>query len=221
MFDYDVSSGEIFLYDEIGPEWMGMIDAGSVIKALSEMDYQRVTVRINSPGGSVDEGVAIYNALDRYKGGVDTINDSVAASIANLIYMAGEQRLTASNAKSMIHSPWTIALGNAAELRKTADVLDVYGASIKAVYVAKLGKTDEEITALMDAETWYLADAAIESGISTGIGQDIDVEPVKIAFGRFRNTPKDLLKTVTAGTKTPYPHNRIAAEIKQKRNRVA
>jgi len=91
MFAVDTKTNEIFLYDDIGPAWLGMIDATSVIAGLKQMEGKRVLLRINSPGGSVDEGAAIYNAIKRHPGGVDVAIDGLAASIAGYIAMAGEK----------------------------------------------------------------------------------------------------------------------------------
>ena len=112
MFDFDLETNELHIYDEILPDGYGGVDSGSVHKALKQMNGP-ITVRINSPGGHLEEGVAIYNMLQRYDGEVTTINDSLAASIASYIFMAGTDRLVAKNSLTMIHSPWTLAAGNA------------------------------------------------------------------------------------------------------------
>ena len=99
MFSFDAELGEMRIYDEIGPAWWGLIDADTVIDALAKIEGKHATVRLNAPGGSVDEGIAIYNALKRYKGGVDTVVDSVAASAASVIALAGQSRTTAAGGK--------------------------------------------------------------------------------------------------------------------------
>jgi ATP-dependent protease ClpP protease subunit len=127
-------------------------------------------MRIASPGGSVDEGRLIYNALKRYQGGVDVVVDSSAYSIASYIAMAGERVVMAKNAMMMIHNPWTIAMGSAAELRKTADVLDKYRDSIIDAYTDKSDKDRKKMLAILDAETWYTAQEAVDEGFATEIG---------------------------------------------------
>jgi ATP-dependent protease ClpP protease subunit len=84
MFKVDTNTGEIFIYDEIGPEWAGMIDDGMVIDALEQLNGKRALVRLNTPGGFMDVGVGIVNALRRYDGGVDTVVDSLAASMGTV-----------------------------------------------------------------------------------------------------------------------------------------
>ena len=212
MFAFDTETGEIFIYDDIGPEWLGMIGSGSVMEALAAIGDKRATVRINSPGGSVDEGVAIYNMLTRHAPGVDTIVDSVAASMGSYIFMVGESRTIAKNAKVMVHHPWSFAFGNAKELRDTADLLDKYSASLVPDYAKATGKTDEEIVAMMDAETWLTADESVVEGFAHAIDGEA-VEPVRVAAGRFKNTPQDVLQTVAAGTRTEYPLNRERARV--------
>lgn len=205
MFDFDKATGEMFIYDDIGPAWMGMIDASTVISALR--DYEgRLTVRINSAGGSVDEAIAIYNALERHRGGVDVAVDSIAASAASYIAMVGEKITIAEGGEFMIHSPWTIAIGNAPELRKTADILDSYESRIRGGYKKRMQLDDEELMALLAEEKWYNAAEAVEAGLADEIG-NYAVDPVPIAEGRFKNTPKSLLQGREAGSRTAYNRN--------------
>lgn len=201
MFSANQETGEIFIYDEIGPAWWGLIDAATVINSLEQMGGKRVTARINTPGGSVDEGVAIFNALERYPGGVDTVIDSLGASIGSYIFLAGERRIIAKNARMMIHEPWTIAFGNSTELRNTADVLDTYRDSLILDYAEKMEIDTEAVKALLQAETWYTAQEAVDAKLATEIGNKVTTEPPTIAEGRFRNTPSSLLKPAMAGTR--------------------
>lgn len=210
MFEVKKETGEIFIYDEIGPEWAGMIDDGMVIAALDELDGARATVRINSPGGSVDHGVSIFNALERYEGGVDTVNDSVAASISSLIFLAGEKRTIAKNAKVMIHSPWGMAFGTATEFRKLADVLDKYEESITMSYADVMDLDTEEIAALLAAETWYLGEEAVEAGLATEVTGSSTATPAMVAAKRFQNAPKDMIDESLA-----WPILKVAARKKK------
>jgi ATP-dependent Clp endopeptidase proteolytic subunit ClpP len=174
---YDEKKAEIYIYDVIGdPEW-GMIGAASVIAALNKMQGKRVTVRINTPGGSVDEGIPIYNAITRHQGGVDTVVDGLAASMGSYLMLAGENRKVARNAMVMIHNPMTIAWGNANELRKTADVLDQYRERMLPDYAAKTGKTADELKALLDAETWYVGQEIIDNGFALAMDDRDADEP--------------------------------------------
>lgn len=219
MFKVNQDSGEIFIYDEIGPAFWGMIDAATVIETLDSMEGRRVTVRINSPGGSVDEGVAIYNALQRHTGGVDVAIDSLAASAASFIAMAGESITIAKNAMVMIHSPWTIAIGNSTELRKTADILDKYNDNLVSIYADRSGKSSAEILDILAGETWYTASEAVEAGFADQVGNLVVEDQAAVAAGRYKNTPKSFLipeKKVAAkaGSRTEFNYELQDVELR-------
>lgn len=210
MFDFDSNTNEMFIYDDIGPAWMGMIDASSVMQAMKEMPQDApMTVRINSAGGSVDEAIAIFNLLQRHKAGVHVAIDSIAASAASYIAMVGQKITIAKGGIIMIHSPWTLAMGNAVELRKTADLLDKYEDRIFSAYMERTnGKySDDEMRQMLADETWMSADEAVEHGFADSI-ENIIAEPVMIAEGRYAKTPKMYLTRKDAGERTPCPHAR-------------
>jgi ATP-dependent Clp endopeptidase proteolytic subunit ClpP len=176
MFDYNTDTKEIFIYDEIGPAYWGLIDAAMIASALSEIGDGDITVRLNTPGGSVDEGIAIYNALKRHKGTVTTVVDSLAASMGSYLLQAGSNRIVAANAMVMIHDPWSIAMGNSKELRKTADVLDKYAVRMVPDYALRSGKTDDEIKSIMAEETWYAGAEIVDAGFADSMSDASDVE---------------------------------------------
>jgi ATP-dependent Clp endopeptidase proteolytic subunit ClpP len=175
-FSFDTKKSEIYIYDVIGdPDW-GMIGAMQVIDALKQMSGKRVTVRINTPGGSVDEGIAIYNAMKRHDGGVNTVVDGIAASMGSYLMLAGENRTATKNAMVMIHNPWSIAMGNAAEFRKEADILDKYAERMLPDYAAVTGKTVEELKPLLDAETWYVGQEIVDNGFAMSLDDNDGTE---------------------------------------------
>lgn len=140
------------------------------LEALGEVS--QIDVYINSYGGEVAEGVAIYHALKRHKAKVRTICDGFACSIASVIFMAGDERIMHDASLLMIHNAWLTASGNAAELRKQADDLDkITELSVKA-YKAHSSLTEDEIKALMDAESWIDPDEALAYGFATGIEKE-------------------------------------------------
>jgi ATP-dependent protease ClpP protease subunit len=205
MYSADYETGEIFLYDAIGDPWWGMIGAENVIGDLAKMGSKRVTMRIASPGGSVDEGRLIYNALKRYQGGVDVVVDSSAYSIASYIAMAGERVVMAKNAMLMIHNPWTIAMGDAAELRKTADVLDKYRDSIVDAYTDKSDKDRKKMIAILDAETWYTAQEAVDAGFATEVGDILPGDAPTFAKAMYGGKPAEPKRDEPkAGSRTPW-----------------
>lgn len=169
MFDFDADSGEIFLYGVIGDDEDGLIGENSVVLALSEMKDKHVTVRINSPGGHVDTGISIFNALKRHKRGVSTAVDALAASIASYIFMAGEKRVVASNSAIMIHKPHGPFRGNAKEARAFADLLDGYESRIAPEYAARTGKSAAEVEQLLEAETWYFGNQIVDAGFADSV----------------------------------------------------
>lgn len=184
---------ELYLYDEIGPAYWGLIDAKMVIDALEEFKGQRVVVRINSPGGSVFEANAIYNALSRHPGGVDVEIDALAASAASYIAMAGKRIGIAENAMMMIHNAWTIAIGNANDLRETAALLDKMDATITDMYAARSGTDREQIASWSAAETWFTAKEAVEAGLADEISLPLQTA-ANLGHVAFRNAPKPLVE---------------------------
>lgn len=187
----DKQSGEIFLYQPIGADFFGDgITGQSMIQALDAIGGKRAIVRINSPGGSVYDGIAIYNALKRYEGGVDVVVDSIAASIASIIALAGEKRTTSKGAMWMIHQAMTFAFGNQTEIGKALAMLEAGDKSLVSIYSEAIKKTPDEIMEMMKAETWFTAEEAVESGLSTDIGGTSEKLPEVAAW--FKNAPKAL-----------------------------
>lgn len=148
----------------------GDVSAVNLSKRLEELgEVSKIHVYINSYGGEVAEGLAIYNALRRHKAKVVTYCDGFAASIASVVFMAGDKRIMNESSLLMVHNAWTICLGNAADLRKQADDLDkITRASIEA-YKSHSNLSEDEIKALLDAETWILPEEALEYGFATKI----------------------------------------------------
>lgn len=152
------------------PWYEGDVSLNNLSKQLDEMgDVSQINVYINSYGGEVAEGLAIYNALKRHKAKVTTYCDGFACSIASVIFMAGDERIMNESSLLMIHNAWTFAEGNAQALRKQADDLEkITQASVEA-YKAHSSLSEDEIKALMDAESWILPSEAIEYGFATKI----------------------------------------------------
>lgn len=154
------------------PWFEGDTSSAMLSKQLEALgDVSQIDVFINSYGGEVAEGVAIYNALKRHKAKVRTICDGFACSIASVIFMAGEERIMNEASMLMIHNAWTFAEGNATELRKQADDLDKITKLSVETYKAHSNLTEDEIVALMDAETWILPSEAVEYGFATSIAK--------------------------------------------------
>ena len=158
----------ISIYDAIGYDyWTGEgVTARRVASALRTLGAGPVTVNVNSPGGDMFEGLAIYNLLREHKGDVTVKVLGVAASAASIIAMAGDTVQIARAAFFMVHNSWVIAAGNRTDLRETADWLEPFDAAMADIYVARTGADTKAIAKLMDAESWIGGSAAIEQGFA-------------------------------------------------------
>ena len=149
----------------------GAVIAKDFRKALEGL--KNVTVHINSPGGDVMAGAEIYSALREHsmngEGSVHVIVTALAASAASVIAMAGDRISMHPVAYMMIHNPWTIAMGDAKELRKTAKTLDVISEGLIDVYERRTGKTRDQLKKMLEAETWMSAGTCVQEGFADGI----------------------------------------------------
>ncbi|MGE4297029.1 MAG: head maturation protease, ClpP-related [Desulfovibrionaceae bacterium] len=158
---------EIYIYDIIGQDWLGQgVSAAQFVRDLQDITASTIRLCINSPGGLVWEGVAIYNALRRHPARVEVHVDGLAASIASLIAMAGDTITMAANAMMMIHNPWACCCGDARDMREYADFLDKIRGQLAETYAARSGKPVSDIVAMLDAETWLTAAEAVELGLA-------------------------------------------------------
>lgn len=161
----DGGAAEILIYDEID-SWFG-VSAEQLAREISALDSNRaLTVRINSPGGNIYDGVAILNSLRSHPGKVTVVVDGIAASAASVIAMGGDEIVMARNSEMMIHNGRAIATGGAEDMRKMADRLDQVNANMATIYADKAGGTADEWRAIMAAETWYSAEEAVTAGLA-------------------------------------------------------
>lgn len=169
----DGTTADLDIYGDISSCWWDddAMSAPKLSKQLDELgDVSQINVHINSYGGEVAEGLAIYSALRRHKARVRTTCDGFACSIASVIFMAGDERLMSDASLLMIHNAWTSAWGvNAADLRKLADDMDTITSASKSAYMARVSITEAELTELMDAETWISPADAVDMGFATAI----------------------------------------------------
>ncbi len=194
------SGAEVLIYDEIGA--YGVTAKGFLAELGALPNDAALDLRLNSPGGSVFDAVAIFNALKRHAGEVTVWIDGIAASAASYIAMAGDSVVMPQNAFLMIHDPSGLVMGTAEDMRSTAEALDKVKGSLIQGYAAKSGKPDAEIAALMAAETWLDAQDALALGLIDRIA-----EPVKLAasfdIARFRNAPAELTTVVSETGEEP------------------
>lgn len=165
-------------------------------------DVSTINLSINSGGGSVWDGVAIYNMLKSHKATVNVYVEGLAASIASVIAMAGDTITMRSGSMMMVHMPFTIAQGNAEEMRKTADALEKTGNNIVDIYSSRTGIPSDDIRNIMNEETWLSAEEAVEQGWATKLDKKEAVmnSVPKEILGRFSNVPKNVLARVEKKT---------------------
>lgn len=187
-------SATIYLHGIIGG-WWGDIDETAFIKAMSETTAGTIHLRIDSPGGDVFAARSMMTAIAQHKATVVAHVDGLAASAATGLCMACDRVEITAGAGFMIHNAWTIAIGNKADMRKTADLLEKIDAGLTDDYARRTGKTSAEVAAWMDEETWFTADEAVEHGFA-----DLKVEVVKPRtenswdLSAYKNAPQALAR---------------------------
>lgn len=174
----EARTAEIYIYGNIGDRWdENGVTAAELVQDLADLDVDTIVLRVNSYGGSVPDGLAIYNSLKRHPATIDVHVDGVAISCAGYIAMAGDTITMAENAMLMIHAPWGVAIGNAADLRDRANMLDKYAAGMAAGYAAKSGKTPAACMALLTdgKDHWFTAAEAAAENFCDTVGPTIAV----------------------------------------------
>jgi len=182
---------EIMIYDIIG--WP-FNDASELVRTLNGIKAKTITVRINSPGGDVFDGTAIFNALQNHPAKIITRVEGVAASMASVLAMAGKETQAYGNTMMMIHDPWVLAVGNHYDLREIADLLEKIGGNLLDIYHTKSKVGKRELRQMMQDETWMTAKEAKEKGFVDTI---LDGKSAKAEFDLsiFANCPDCLTGT--------------------------
>lgn len=157
---------QVMVYDEIG--YFG-VTAGDFVHDLKDVSGP-IDLHLNTPGGEVFDGIAIYEAL-KARGGVHVYVDSLAASIGSVIAMAGDTVTMAPNATMMIHDGWGMCVGNAADMQETAALLDKMSGNIASIYAERTGQPADGWRQAMRAETWYDAKEAVAAGLADTVGR--------------------------------------------------
>lgn len=153
---------EIFIYDVIGWPYN---DAGELVRMMAGMRDRPVTMRINSPGGDVFDGMSIYNAAANHPGGVTVRIEGLAASMASIVAMAGRKVEAYQNTMVMIHNAWMGVVGDHNFMREMADVIEKISGQMLDVYVGKAKTGKREMKQMMDDETFMTAQEAKEKGL--------------------------------------------------------
>lgn len=182
---------EIELYDEIG--YWGVTAKSFRQQIRSAGD---IRLRINSPGGDVFDGIAIFNDLVQHNGRVEVEVTGVAASAASIIAMAGDTIRVAENAFLMIHNAWTLAIGNRHDITETAALLGQIDGAMADTYAARTDIDRDEVVAMMDAETWMNGKEAVDKGFADEVATLPDASATFDLSG-FKNTPKQIVVNLT------------------------
>ena len=219
--DSDPNIGELMLYGDISDTswWGDEVTPKQFKEDLDALgDITQLNIYINSGGGDVFAGQAIHSMLKRHSATKTVYIDGLAASIASVIAMAGDKIIMPKNAMMMIHKCWTIALGNADDMRKMADDMDKIDESIIAAYVEKTGMETDDIIELMTDETWMTAQDALDYGFADEIEESKQVAASmkngmllingqEMDLSRFQNVPEfpKVKKPTRARAEPPAP----------------
>ena len=205
-------TADIYIYDEIGG-W-GISARRFTEDLISLGNLSHINLHIHSPGGEVFDGITIYNQLKNHSATITVYIDGLAASMASVIAMVGDTVIMPKNAMMMIHKPWGVSWGDANDMREYADLLDKLENVLIPAYVAKTGKTTEEITAMLEQETWLDGDECVEHGFADKV-----IEPVKAMASltskrieEFSSMPSAIKnqitpKNTTKPTQQPQPNS--------------
>jgi len=192
-------AAEVVIYDEIG--WFGTT-AADFLDELKQITADRIDLRLNSPGGEIFDGIAIFNVLRHHDARVTTYVDSLAASVASVIAMAGDEIVMQPYSQMMIHDGWGLVVGNAADMNEMADLLDRQSNNIASIYAGRAGGTADEWRDRMRAETWYFADEAVAAGLADRVGAKADTGT---GDGKARNAWDLSLFNYSGREKAPTP----------------
>jgi ATP-dependent Clp endopeptidase proteolytic subunit ClpP len=185
-------STDIFIYDEIGVHG---ITAKSFLQDLKDLGGKDITLHINSTGGDVFEGQAIYTSLKNYTGKVTAKIEGLAASMATVIALAADTIEMTSNSLFMIHSPMSNVFGNKSQMRKQINALEKVEATMLKVYSKRTGLDEDKISYMLDSETWLSADEAKEMGFIDSISGKVEIVAKYDITGFENKTAEEILTT--------------------------
>jgi ATP-dependent protease ClpP protease subunit len=218
------TKAEIYLYGAIGQSWFeDSITAKQFSEELKKLEptVKDIIVRINSPGGDVFEGFTIFNRLKQHPAKVTCYVDGMAASIASVIALAGDELIMGEGAQYMIHSPWSIASGNSRDFENMIDRLNAIEEELISVYAKKTKKSRPEIRDMLHAETWMGAEMAIEEGFADSSFQEtmpIAASVLDKASLWIHKMPKNI-KTDVVATNDKIKDLRLKIEAELARNK--
>lgn len=217
------TEAEIIIYAGIGQDFWGdgsMISAKQFSDELKKIPdtVKTINVRINSPGGDVFDGIAIYNRLKQHKAKKAVYIDGLAASIASIIALAGDEIKIGDGALFMVHLPWTISMGNRIDLDNTVNRLLDVEEQMLGIYAKKSGLGRSEIRALLEKETWMGADEAIDYGfVDSKVEDTVAIAASAIKSRWISKQPEKFFSDVEAGkTKLNDLKNKVRSLLDRK-----
>lgn len=171
VVNQDEKRADIYIYGDITswPVLENDVSSYNLAQEIQGLETDTISVYINSYGGEVAEGLAIYNALRRHKAKVRTVCDGFACSAASVVFMAGDERVMSNASLLMIHNAWMLATGDQNDLRKNADDLEIINAATIQAYLNHVNISEDKLREMMDAETWISAADALEMGFATAV----------------------------------------------------
>jgi ATP-dependent Clp protease, protease subunit len=187
------TKGVIHIRDEIGPDWAGMISDETIVAFLNaNPKLDTLELQINSPGGDCFTAMAIYNILKSSGAFIDVYIDSLAASAASLVAMAGDRITIAKNAMVMIHLCWAVCVGSEKDLAAQIPIMKTIDNNLVDIYAERTGQSKLQIRSWMNAESWFDANESVKYGFADQTGL-VSTAKACVAAGRYRNTPAALL----------------------------
>lgn len=187
---------EIYLFDEIGSSG---VSAAQFIQELRSVKSRTINLHVNSPGGDVFDGIAIYNALQRHPAAVNVVVDGLAASSASVVAQAGDRIVMSKGGTMMIHEPYGMAVGNAQTMDKLSAMLGKVGDTIAGIYAGRAGGTEAEWRQRMRDETWYRAQEAVDAGLADEVGAAAPKTLAVFNLADFKHVPDWLVERKPTG----------------------
>ena len=184
----------IYLYDmivdsDVEAEWWGGVSPKAFIEALNSIDAKTIHLRVNSPGGSVFAARAIEQSIREHKSEIVAHVDGLAASAASFLIMAADRVEMAPGSFLMIHKAWTLAFGNDEDLIKTAGLLTQIDASLVKTYAKRSGQPEDDIAAMLKAETWLDSEKSVELGFANLVAIEQPAKASAWDLSAFENAP--------------------------------
>lgn len=191
QFKAEASEGstKLTIYGDIGESWWGeSITASDVEKALKNVSTDQIHVHLNSPGGDAFDGIAIYNQLKNHSAKVTIHVDGLAASAASVIAMAADELIMNTGSMLMIHEASTFAWGTKADIKKTLNALEGIDKSIADIYMTRFKGERSEIETLIENETWFTSDEAVDLGFADKVNDTSSQEDEPVDPEEFKNS---------------------------------